>query len=46
MAGTDAQEAKRELGEIGKMMKEDPLSPVGWYFRHAVLPGGGLGLEG
>jgi hypothetical protein len=46
VASTDAQEAKRELGEIGKMMKEDPLSPVGWYFRHAVLPGAGLGLEG
>jgi len=46
VAGTDAQEAKRELGEIGKMMKEDPLSPVGWYFRNAVLPGAGLGLEG
>jgi MFS family permease len=28
------------------MMKADPLSPVSWYFRNAVLPGAGLGLEG
>lgn len=42
----DAEEAGRELKEIGRMVKEDPLSPVGWYFRQAVLPGAGLGLEG
>jgi MFS family permease len=42
----DAIEAKKELRSIGSMMKVDPLSPVGWYFRHAVLPGAGLGLEG
>ena len=40
------QEAKKELAAIGTMAKKDPLSPVGWYFRNAVLPGAGLGLEG
>lgn len=40
------EEAKKELGQIGTMMKADPLSPVAWYFRNAVLPGAGLGLEG
>lgn len=43
---TDAVEVRKELGTIGRMMKKDPLSPVGWYFRNAVLPGAGLGLEG
>ena len=42
----DNEEARKELGQIGAMMKRDPLSPVGWYFRNAVLPGAGLGLEG
>ncbi|KAL3418655.1 inorganic phosphate transporter 1-6 [Phlyctema vagabunda] len=42
----DNAEAKKELSTIGSMMKKDPLSPVGWYFRNAVLPGAGLGLEG
>jgi MFS family permease len=42
----DGQESRRELRSIGQMMKKDPLSPVGWYFRNAVLPGAGLGLEG
>lgn len=46
VASTDAQEAKSELAAIGTMMKEDPLSPVGYYFRNMVLPGAGLGLEG
>jgi hypothetical protein len=27
-------------------MKKDPLSPVGWYFRNAIIPDAGLGLEG
>ncbi|KAK3392933.1 major facilitator superfamily domain-containing protein [Podospora didyma] len=40
------EEAKKELQSIGRMMKKDPLSPVSWYFRNAVLPGAGLGLEG
>ncbi|KAK4240332.1 major facilitator superfamily domain-containing protein [Achaetomium macrosporum] len=39
-------EAKKELRAIGSMIKADPLSPVSWYFRNAVLPGAGLGLEG
>ncbi|RAL11606.1 putative MFS phosphate transporter [Aspergillus homomorphus CBS 101889] len=42
----DAQEAKRELRGIWGMIKEDPLSPVSYYFRNMVLPGAGLGLEG
>jgi hypothetical protein len=42
----DSDEAKKELGQIGAMMKKDPLSPVAWYFKNAVLPGAGLGLEG
>lgn len=46
VVGNDMAEAKRELSIIGGMMKKDPLSPVGWYFRNAVLPGAGLGLEG
>ncbi len=44
--GNDAQEAKRELGNIWAMTKRDPLSPVGYYFRNMVIPGAGLGLEG
>lgn len=44
--GVEKQEAAKELASIGAMMKKDPLSPVGWYFRNAVLPGAGLGLEG
>jgi hypothetical protein len=42
----DNEEASKELGQIWAMFKKDPLSPVGWYFRNAVLPGAGLGLEG
>ena len=42
----DIQEAKRELGLIGDMIKKDPLSPIGYYFKNMVLPGAGLGLEG
>lgn len=42
----DGAETRKELGNIWSMMKKDPLSPVGWYFRNAVLPGAGLGLEG
>jgi hypothetical protein len=39
-------ETAKELKAIGAMAKKDPLAPVGWYFRNAVLPGAGLGLEG
>lgn len=46
VSATDAAEARKELGQIGAMMKKDPLSPIGWYFRNCVLPGAGLGLEG
>ncbi|KAE9570253.1 putative inorganic phosphate transporter 1-6 [Colletotrichum fructicola] len=42
----DRDEAAKELKATGEMMKKDPLSPLGWYFRNAVLPGAGLGLEG
>ncbi|PSS25175.1 hypothetical protein M430DRAFT_96152 [Amorphotheca resinae ATCC 22711] len=45
VAKTDNQEALKELRSIGSMMKKDPLSPIGWYLRNAVLPGAGLGLE-
>ena len=39
-------EAWMELKGIGSMVIRDPLSPVAWYFKNAVLPGAGLGLEG
>lgn len=42
----DNAEAKKEFSSFWRMFKKDPLSPVGWYFRNAVLPGAGLGLEG
>lgn len=42
----DREAAAEELQTIGKMIKKDPLSPLSWYFRHAVIPGAGLGLEG
>jgi MFS family permease len=46
VASVDHAESKRELSGIWAMMKKDPLSPVGYYFRNMVLPGAGLGLEG
>jgi hypothetical protein len=42
----DAAEAKRELAIIGRMFKNDPLSPLGAYMRNMVIPGAGLLLEG
>ena len=42
----DAKEFKRELGTFWQMFKDDPLSPVSYYFKNMVLPGAGLGLEG
>ncbi|KAK9321547.1 major facilitator superfamily domain-containing protein [Lipomyces orientalis] len=42
----DNAEAKREWGNFWTMFKNDPLSPVSWYFRECVIPGAGLGLEG
>ncbi|KAH8691293.1 putative MFS phosphate transporter [Talaromyces proteolyticus] len=42
----DNQEAARELRNLGRMIVEDPLSPVSFYFKNMVLPGAGLLLEG
>ena len=46
IAKVDAQEAKEEAAFFWNMFKEDPLAPVGHYFRNCVIPGAGLGLEG
>lgn len=46
VAKVDRQAAAEELKTTGQMIKKDPLSPLGWYFRNAVIPGAGLGLEG
>lgn len=40
------EESKREFKAFWNMFKNDPLAPVGFYFRNMVLPGAGLGLEG
>ncbi|KAF5568995.1 inorganic phosphate permease [Fusarium phyllophilum] len=42
----DNDAAIEEAKTAWSMFKEDPLSPLSWYFRHAVIPGAGLGLEG
>ena len=42
----DRQEVKKEIASIGQMIKRDPLSPVGYYFKNMVIPGAGLLLEG
>jgi hypothetical protein len=42
----DRAEAKKEWSSLRAMMKESFFSPVSWYFKNAVLPGAGLGLEG
>jgi MFS family permease len=42
----DRQETAREFAAFWQMFKNDPLAPVGFYFRNMVLPGAGLGLEG
>ena len=42
----DSAEAAKELKSIGRMMKADPLSPIGYYLKNMVLPGAGLLLEG
>lgn len=46
VAKTEAEEAKVEFNFISEMFKKNPLSPLSYYFRNAVLPGAGLGLEG
>lgn len=40
------EESKKELTTIGRMIKNDPLSPVSYYFHNMVIPGMGLLLEG
>lgn len=40
------EEAKKELKSIGRMIKADPLSPLGFYVRNMIIPGAGLLLEG
>lgn len=42
----DGSEAKKEFAWLWDMFKADPLSPISYYFKNAVLPGAGLGLEG
>jgi hypothetical protein len=42
----DNQAAREEASSAWSMFKEDPLSNMSWYVRHAVIPGAGLGLEG
>ncbi|KAH0543037.1 hypothetical protein FGG08_002645 [Glutinoglossum americanum] len=42
---TDANEALKELRQIGRMVKKDPLSPISFYTRNYIIPGMGLGLE-
>ena len=42
----DRQEFKNEALWVWNMFKNDPLAPVGYYFKNMVLPGAGLGLEG
>jgi hypothetical protein len=39
-------EAASELRAIGRMIKADPLSPIGYYVRNMIIPGMGLLLEG
>lgn len=42
----DRDEARNELRSIGRMIKHDPLSPIGYYLKNMVIPGAGLLLEG
>ncbi|KAJ5167830.1 uncharacterized protein N7482_003424 [Penicillium canariense] len=42
----DRAEASKELSWLWEMFKNDPLSPISYYFKNSVLPGAGLGLEG
>ncbi|KAH0534006.1 hypothetical protein FGG08_007391 [Glutinoglossum americanum] len=46
VARADGHEAVKELRQIGRMMKKDPLSPVSFYVKNYIIPGMGLGLEG
>jgi hypothetical protein len=40
------EDAGRECRAAWTEFKKDPLSPLRWYFRNAVLPGAGLLIEG
>lgn len=40
------EESAKELRAIGRMVKNDPLSPVMYYIKNMVIPGAGLLLEG
>nr|UJH94480.1 PTH1-2 [Starmerella bombicola] len=42
----ETTEMKSEFRSFLSMLKKDPLSPMGWYFRNCVVPGAGLLLEG
>jgi MFS family permease len=42
----DREETRKESSSIWNMFKNDPLSPISYYFKNMVLPGAGLGLEG
>ncbi|OJJ50101.1 hypothetical protein ASPZODRAFT_128708 [Penicilliopsis zonata CBS 506.65] len=46
VSAVNKAETNRELGNLWQMIKDDPLSPIGFYFREYVVPGAGLGLEG
>lgn len=46
VSSSESKESKLELDYFWKMFKNDPLSPISYYFRNMVLPGAGLGLEG
>lgn len=46
VSSVSAAETRREAGASWRMFKADPLAPVGWYMRNAVIPGAGLLLEG
>ncbi|UZJ55817.1 hypothetical protein CBS101457_005137 [Exobasidium rhododendri] len=39
-------QAKQEVKQIGRMFKEDPLSPIRFYFSNYVVKGMGLFVEG
>lgn len=42
----DRKETSKEFNSFLTMVKNDPLSPLGFYVRNMILPGAGLGLEG
>jgi hypothetical protein len=46
VSSVDAKETREEASFFWDMFKKDPLAPVHHYFKHCVIPGAGLGLEG